>query len=951
MDNQANLSNGPASPGSANDRANYPIQEKPLKGRFPRLQRVSGRPILWHYLLALGLVAAASLLCWSLPAALQTRPFLAFWPLVVVAAEFGGIGPGLLATVASALCVYLFFIPPHSELSLHHGVGITVLCLYLAGAVATSVFLGVKQRIRASEQLQGRLIDLAPVAILVRKVDGTITFWSDGAERLYGWRRKEAMGRVCHELLRAEYPVGLEKITEELRRAGKWTGEVRHYSKLGQAIVVQSDWLAQLAPGGEVIELLESNMDITARKGTEETLRQSHERLKKVLEVETVGVMFWDLTTGHMVDANDTFLKMMGYTREDIEARRLTWQELTPPEYIDVSQAEVRKFLATGRVGPYEKEYYRKDRSRQWMVFAGSSLGEGCVEFCVDISDRKKAEEALREREALLRTLTNHARVGMVMVNREHRYVFGNAAYAEVLGLSPGEIVGKRIADLLGETYQTQIRPRLEQAFAGKPVAYELIMPPVRQDQRERVFAVTYDPPVETAHGPCVIVVVVDITDRKEAEVKLRESEQRFRTLADNMSQFAWMADDKGWIFWYNQRWFDYTGTTLEQMQGWGWKQVHHPDHLQRVVTKISRCFETGEIWEDTFPLRGRDGQYRWFLSRAMPIRDGQGKVVRWFGTNTDVTEQVRAEAELRTIKDNLQDLVRERTAQLVEANNNLQTFAHTAAHDLRSPLRAIKGFSAIALEEFSDPLGPEGRSYLNQVTTAASRMDRLLIDLLEFSKLSAAELKLESFSLSQAIREALALQETDLRAKNAEVVVTDPMPQVMGHPATVTLIIVNFISNALKFMTSSVQPHLRIWSETVPGKTCSPAVASAIPSRSGERQVDQSTLTATAATHQATGDAPREPTNLSSTSFVRLYVEDNGIGIPQDQLGKLFKPFQRLHAEEAYAGTGLGLAITRKGAERMNGRVGVKSDLGKGSCFWLELPVPAALAHCKATS
>ncbi|KAF0095518.1 MAG: PAS/PAC sensor hybrid histidine kinase [Puniceicoccaceae bacterium 5H] len=131
-----------------------------------------------------------------------------------------------------------------------------------------------------------------------------------------------------------------------------------------------------------------------------------------------------------------------------------------------------------------------------------------------------------------------------------------------------------------------------------------------------------------------------------EAELSLSES--RFRTLADNISQLAWMADANGWIFWYNQRWFDYTGTTLEQMQGWGWRQVHHPDHVDRVVERISQCFATGEKWEDTFPLRAADGSYRWFLSRAVPVRDQSGNVIRWFGSNTDITDRLEAEEQLR---------------------------------------------------------------------------------------------------------------------------------------------------------------------------------------------------------------------------------------------------------------------------------------------------------------
>jgi len=125
-------------------------------------------------------------------------------------------------------------------------------------------------------------------------------------------------------------------------------------------------------------------------------------------------------------------------------------------------------------------------------------------------------------------------------------------------------------------------------------------------------------------------------------------SEADLRLLANFIPQLAWMGDRNGSVFWYNQRWYDYTGLNFEQMRGWGWREVHHPDHLERVISKVQKAFETGEPWEDTFPLQGKDGQYRWFLSRALPICDEAGQVVRWFGTNTDVTEQRAWEERVR---------------------------------------------------------------------------------------------------------------------------------------------------------------------------------------------------------------------------------------------------------------------------------------------------------------
>jgi PAS domain S-box-containing protein len=130
-----------------------------------------------------------------------------------------------------------------------------------------------------------------------------------------------------------------------------------------------------------------------------------------------------------------------------------------------------------------------------------------------------------------------------------------------------------------------------------------------------------------------------DIDAQKQIQAVLRQREAEFSTLANAIPQLAWMTDATGYILWYNQRWYDYTGTTLEDMRGWGWGKVHHPDHYERVRAKWSAALQREEPWEDTFPLRRHDGQYRWFLSRAYPVRDEQGRVQQWFGTNTDISE------------------------------------------------------------------------------------------------------------------------------------------------------------------------------------------------------------------------------------------------------------------------------------------------------------------------
>jgi PAS domain S-box-containing protein len=146
--------------------------------------------------------------------------------------------------------------------------------------------------------------------------------------------------------------------------------------------------------------------------------------------------------------------------------------------------------------------------------------------------------------------------------------------------------------------------------------------------------------PVLDEHGRVAggVVAQVDISERVRAEEALRDSEERFRTLADHIPQLAWMAGPGGDITWFNRRWFDFTGTTPHEMADGGWRTVHHPEHVDRVVTLFDERIASGTPWEDTFPLRAADGNYCWFLSRALPMKDAQGRVLRWFGTNTDVT-------------------------------------------------------------------------------------------------------------------------------------------------------------------------------------------------------------------------------------------------------------------------------------------------------------------------
>lgn len=282
---------------------------------------------------------------------------------------------------------------------------------------------------------------------------------------------------------------------------------------------------------------------------------------------------------------------------------------------------------------------YRTDASMlAGAVLALILLGIGAMLLIRDRAEMERVEQLYARAHVM-------EAVPVLVREWQGKIRFWSEGMERVFGWSKAEAVGRRSTDLLRMQTSTS-EPEIETALWNHG-RWQGELRCLRRDGTERTVAVQrlLRPGGEERSGT-VVEVFTDVTDLRRAQNELLAAQERFRVLADNMSQFAWMADERGHIYWYNRRWYEYTGTTLEEMQGWGWQEVHHPDHVTRVVSKIRRCFETGEPWEDTFPLRAKDGTYRWFLSRAVPLRDAEGRITLWLGTNTDISERIHAERD-----------------------------------------------------------------------------------------------------------------------------------------------------------------------------------------------------------------------------------------------------------------------------------------------------------------
>ncbi len=336
---------------------------------------------------------------------------------------------------------------------------------------------------------------------------------------------------------------------------------------------------------------------------------------------------------------------------------------------------EIGTAIASGQVWHGDIKNRAKDGSFYWIAATiVPFLNEGgkprqYVAICADITASKHAEEA----GAALAALVNSSDDAIVGKTLDGVITTWNPGAEKIFGYSATEAIGQSTKILFPPEDLAQEAEILMRIGRGELVKhFDTVR--VRKDGTRIHVSVSISP--VTDHEGRITgasKIARDITERIRAEEALRQSEQNFHTMADAIPHLAWIARADGWIYWYNRRWYDYTGTTPEQMEGWGWQRVHDPVALPNVLDIWQTSIATGKGFEMILPLRGSDGLFRSFLTRGVPLKDTQGHVLQWFGTNTDISEQKKAEEEIRQLNATLEKRVQQRTAELNEA----QRIAH----------------------------------------------------------------------------------------------------------------------------------------------------------------------------------------------------------------------------------------------------------------------------------
>jgi PAS domain S-box-containing protein len=749
--------------------------------------------------------------------------------------------------------------------------------------------------------------------------------------------------------------------------------------------------------------------DISEMKRAERALAMSENRYRTMVQSCPIGLAIGGIAPtnrGVLSLVNDAFLRMTGYSREEFESGQLRWDTITPPEWAAADLAGIVDVLEHGMASPYEKEYIRKDGS---LVPALAALaltpgGDEVTAFVLDLSERIASERALRESEERLRMTLDAADIGTFDYRPRSGQVFLDAKSRLFWDVPTGE---NPLKDSMMTHIHVEDRERVRKAMesALQPDSDGTFDSQYRVVSRSGVTRWLVSRgrvEVESRGGERQAVrllgINIDVTEAKQRDEALRELTTRFETLANNISQLAWMTDRDGSINWYNQRWYDYTGMTREQMQGWGWVSVHHPDHCDRVVKRFRHSVQTGEPWEDTFPLRRNDGQYRWFLSRALPIRNEAGEIVAWFGTNTDITTLRETTAELERInrivklahaaglsgawewdlksgeltwteehfrlfglEPNFRPTLKlffsllhpdDRAAVQQDIQNSIR---HCAA-EFRTEYRTMHSGSLRWIEQrgqvICDPPGTPVRMVgISTDVTERKKLEQALIqsneDLARFAYASSHDLQ-EPLRVISSFSSLLERRNRGRLDKESE----EFLEYIVDGAARMS----NMINDLLQYSQVSTQPAAAaqvdlnaVLAEALAnlqpnieesGATISSEVLPTVQASVTLIERVFRNLIGNSLKYRSPERAPEIHVGVQNRGAQwEFSISDNGIGFKPEHAEKVFVMFKRLHSSGAYAGSGIGLAIVKRIIERHGGGVRAESQPGKGSTFYFSLP------------
>jgi PAS domain S-box-containing protein len=515
--------------------------------------------------------------------------------------------------------------------------------------------------------------------------------------------------------------------------------------------------------------------------------------------------------------------------------------------------------------------------------------------FIEDITERRASHAALRASETRYRRLFESARDGILILDpRTRKITDANPFMSELLGYRHTELLNKELWEIGLLKDEKASRGAFRELQRKHFIRYEDLPLQNKAGVRREVEFVSN---LYEEDGRKVIQCNIrDITERKLAQELRRESEERFHAIFTQAGAGIAQTDLDGRFTLVNKCYCDITGRKAKELLRIKMQDITHPDDLPINVALLKKLRDEGcgFVIEKRYLRPG--GEIVWVRNSVSFVNHAPANGQYFLAVTQDITEHKRAELALSDAKDEiarhalqLEQLVQERTAELSKTIGELEGFSYSVSHDMRAPLRAMQSFAQFLVEEYGSKLDEQGVNYLHQIMRSAVRLDRLIQDVLSYSKILHAKLPLERVDLDRLVRDMVETFPNGQPIK-PEISIKGTLPQVMGNEALLAQCVSNLLSNGAKFISPGTTPRLEVSAEPIEDAT------------------------------------------------IRVWFKDNGIGIAPENHDRIFRLFERVNPTAQYEGTGIGLSIVRKAIERMGARVGFESQIGKGSNFWIQL-------------
>jgi PAS domain S-box-containing protein len=874
-----------------------------------------------------------------------------------------------------------------------------------------SNYKAVEEALRKSEERYRTLFESSPEGMLSSAPDGTVVSANPASAEILGYDKPDDLiGMRIVELY--PDPIIRKELLAELGEKGYLRNrEVNIRRKDGTTIKLLANLKVIEDSNRNTLRIDGIFSDITEQKLALKALRQSRERLNAFMQSAMDGFLLFDSRL-NLIELNNAALQMFppGTKREHILGKHL----------LDISPGleKTGRYDKYMRVAKSGEPFFAEDISphkkfgEKHLSLKAFQVDQGVGIVFADVTDAKRSKAELLQAKTFLDCTLSSAPDGVFLIDTQGIFTYANPAFLRMIAYKENAIVGKSIREIVpkivplesSEIIQERAKRRLQ---TGEPIVgaeVELI------SKDKKTIPVLYSASgIKDTDGNVLgeAVFIRDITDLRKTIDKLEASEQRRGFYLESTWQLDWTTNEQGEVTNDVPAWRSYTGQSIQEAKGWGWLGAIHPEDIERTTEKWQEVVRSKANYEAEFRVRDKDGHYRWFLSKAVPLLNRDGGIQEWIGTCIDIhemkqaekllqereslfrgvfeskmtgilfwnakgdiidandtflemvgytkeevlsgkvrwrdmtppeytelddnglkeiatsgamtpiekeyirkdgtripillgaaslpgtqhdgvafvldiSEKKQAEHDLEEYREHLEEMVKERTAEL-------EAFSYSVSHDLRAPLRAIDGFSKILFEDHSPNLNAEGNRILNVIQNNTAKMGQLIDDLLKFSRIGRQEITLSGINMKKLARSVFD-ELSSLESKRLLTFKMDEMPNSNADRNLIQEVFANLLSNALKFTRPRKEAMIHVGAE-------------------------------------------------ASEDECIYYVKDNGVGFNMKYKSKLFQVFQRLHSVSDFEGTGVGLALVKRIIDKHGGRVWAEGELNKGATFYFTLP------------